>query len=185
MQVEVDGVMTSLIDPSSVQYLGGSQGGIMGGTVVAMAPNLQRGILVVGGANYSLMIWRSTAFSALSDAWKLSHADPQEREFLFALVQSAFDRADPSILAELITNPLGGGDPKRLFLIESIGDCQVPNIASETMARTLRHAAADPEPAAGVGRAGDGPSRSGGLGAAAGRHQAGAAAADLELAAGR
>ena len=146
MQVEVDGVMTSLIDPSSVQYLGGSQGGIMGGTVVAMAPNLQRGILVVGGANYSLMIWRSTAFAALSDAWKLSHADPQEREFLFALVQSAFDRADPSILAELITNPLGGGDPKRLFLIESIGDCQVPNIASETMARTFDMPLLTPSP---------------------------------------
>ena len=146
MQVEVDGVMTSLIDPSSVQYLGGSQGGIMGGTVVAMAPNLQRGILVVGGANYSLMIWRSSAFSALSDAWKLSHADPQEREFLFALVQSAFDRADPSILAELITHPLGGGDPKRLFLIESIGDSQVPNIASETMARSFEMPLLTPSP---------------------------------------
>lgn len=146
LQVEVDGVMTSLIDPTSVQYLGGSQGGIMGGTVVAMAPNLPRGILVVGGGNYSLMIWRSTAFAALSDAWKISHPDPQEREFLFALVQSAFDRADPAILAELITNPLGGGAAKRLFLIESIGDCQVPNIASETLARTFEMPLLTPSP---------------------------------------
>lgn len=146
MQVEVDGVMTSLIDPTSVQYLGGSQGGIMGGTVVAMAPNLSRGILVVGGANYSLMIWRSSAFSMLSEAWGASHSDPQEREFLFALVQSAFDRADPSILVELITHPLGGGDPKRLFLIESIGDSQVPNVASEIMARTFEMPLLTPSP---------------------------------------
>jgi len=129
-----------------VQYLGGSQGGIMGGTVVAMAPNVPRGILVVGGANYSMMIWRSSAFSALSDAWRVSHPDPQEREFLFALVQSAFDRADPAILAELITNPLGGGAAKRLFLIESIGDCQVPNIASETLARTFEMPLLTPSP---------------------------------------
>lgn len=146
LQVDVDGVMTSLIDPTSVQYLGGSQGGIMGGTVVAMAPNLPRGILVVGGANYSMMIWRSSAFSALSDAWKVSHPDPQEREFLFALVQSAFDRADPGILAELITHPIGGGDAKRLFLIESIGDCQVPNVASEVMARTFDMPLLTPSP---------------------------------------
>ena len=146
MQVEVDGMMTSLIDPTSVQYLGGSQGGIMGGTVVAMAPNLPRGILVVGASNYSLMIWRSSAFSALSDAWAVNHKDPQEREFLFALVQSAFDRADPGILAELITNPIGGGDPKRLFLIESIGDSQVPNIASEAMARSFKMPLLTPSP---------------------------------------
>ena len=137
LKVDVDGQPKTLIDPASVHYLGGSQGGIMGATVVAMAPNLARGILVVGASNYSMMIWRSTAFSMLSTAWAGSHPDPQEREFLFALFQSAFDRADPAIHAELIAEPLGGGPPKRLLLIESIGDAQVPNIASETMARSF------------------------------------------------
>ena len=136
LQVEFDMVMQSLIDPGAVRYLGGSQGGIMGATVVAMAPNVPRGILVVGGGNYSLMIWRSSAFSMLSDAWGASHPDPQEREFLFALVQSAFDRADPLMFPEFIDTPLAGGDPKRLLLIESIGDSQVPNIATEAMARS-------------------------------------------------
>lgn len=136
LEVEIDMVPQSLIDASAVHYLGGSQGGIMGATVVAMAPNVPRGILVVGGGNYSLMIWRSSAFSMLADAWATSHPDPQEREFLFALVQSAFDRADPLVFSELIAAPLAGGDPKRLLLIESIGDAQVPNIATETMARS-------------------------------------------------
>ena len=136
LQVDVDMVPQSLIDPTSVQYLGGSQGGIMGATVVAMAPNLPRGILVVGAGNYALMIWRSSAFSMLSDAWSSSHPDPQEREFLFALVQSSFDRADPLVFSEFIEAPLAGGEPKRLLLIESIGDSQVPNIATEAMARS-------------------------------------------------
>jgi hypothetical protein len=128
---------TSLIDPDKIVYLGGSQGGIMGGTVMAMAPPLRRGVLVVGGANYSLMIWRSTAFSQLGEIWKGSHRDPQDREFLFALFQSAFDLADPLTFAEFLDAPLDGGEARRVLLVESMGDAQVPNIATETMARTL------------------------------------------------
>jgi len=129
--------MTSLIDPDKIVYLGGSQGGIMGGTVMAMAPPLRRGVLVVGGANYSLMIWRSTAFSQLGEIWKGSHRDPQDREFLFSLFQSAFDLSDPLTFADLLAHPPDGGEAKRVLLIESMGDAQVPNIATETMARTL------------------------------------------------
>lgn len=131
------GDMQPLIDPEVVYYLGGSQGGIMGGTVMAMAPPLQRGVWVVGGANYSLMIWRSTAFSQLGEIWKGSHKDPQGREFLFSVFQSAFDLSDPLNYADLLREPLGGGEAKRVLLIESIGDAQVPNVSSELMARTL------------------------------------------------
>jgi hypothetical protein len=127
----------SLIDPTAVHYLGGSQGGIMGGTVVAMAPNLSRGIAVVGAGNYSLMVWRSTAFSMLNSLWEGAQPDTQDREFLLSIFQSTFDRVDPIIHKELLEQPLGGGDPKRLMLVESIGDCQVPNIATEVMARSL------------------------------------------------
>jgi len=126
-----------LVDTSVVHYLGGSQGGIMGGTTVAFAPNLNRGVLVVGGANYSLMIWRSTAFGAVDQLWSDYHADDAEREFLFALYQAAFDIADPAIYAEQIRDaPFEGNDQKELLLIEAIGDAQVPNISSEMMARS-------------------------------------------------
>ncbi len=129
--------MQTLIDPDAVHYLGGSQGGIMGGTVVAMAPNLSRGILVVGAGNYSLMVWRSSAFSMLNSLWEGAQPDTQDREFLLAIFQSTFDRADPIIHSELIDKPLGGGPAKRLMLVESMGDCQVPNIATEVMARSM------------------------------------------------
>jgi hypothetical protein len=130
-------MMQTLIDPGAVHYLGGSQGGIMGGTVVAMAPNLSRGILVVGAGNYSLMVWRSTAFSLLNGLWEGAQPDTQDREFLLAIFQSTFDRVDPIIFKELIDAPIGGGPPKRLMLVESMGDCQVPNIATEVMARSM------------------------------------------------
>lgn len=127
----------TLIDPTAVHYLGGSQGGIMGGTVMAMAPNLSRGIAVVGAGNYSLMVWRSTAFSQLNSLWEGAQPDTQDREFLLAVFQSTFDRVDPIIHHELLDEPIGGGPAKRLMLVESMGDCQVPNIATEVMARSM------------------------------------------------
>ena len=127
-----------LVDTSvPVSYIGGSQGGIMGGTTVALAPNLERGVLVVGGANYSLMVWRSTAFAAVNGLWEAYQADELDREFLFALYQSAFDLSDPLIYAEMIREaPLPGYGPRQLLLVEAIGDAQVPNIATELMARS-------------------------------------------------
>ncbi|MCA9637261.1 MAG: hypothetical protein KC420_14645, partial [Myxococcales bacterium] len=126
-----------LVDTSAVHYIGGSQGGIMGGTTVALAPNLDRGVLVVGGANYSQMIWRSTAFNGVNSLWVGFHKDEIEREFLMALFQTAFDLADPVIYAEEIREaPFEGNNPKQLLLVESIGDVQVPNISTEMMARS-------------------------------------------------
>ncbi|MCB9570029.1 MAG: hypothetical protein H6710_22880 [Myxococcales bacterium] len=126
-----------LLDTSVVHYIGGSQGGIMGGTTVALAPNLDRGVLVVGGANYSQMIWRSTAFNGVNSLWVGFHKDEIEREFLMALFQTAFDLADPVIYAEEIREaPFEGNNQKQLLLVESIGDVQVPNISTEMMARS-------------------------------------------------
>jgi hypothetical protein len=126
-----------LIDTANIQYSGGSQGGILGGTIMALAPNFKRGALVVGGANYSLMVWRSTSFEDVNNVWSLTHADTLEREILFSLFQSVFDFSDPMIYAETIRKqPFAGNEPKQLMLVEAIGDTQVANIATEIMART-------------------------------------------------
>ncbi len=141
---ELQGQFGSLIDTAQVYYIGGSQGGIMGGTVVGLAPNLDRGMLGVGGANYSLMVWRSTAFSELETVWGSFHPDGVEREFLFALFQSQFDFSDPLSYDDLLADPIIPGGEKALMLLESIGDAQVPNIASEMMARTYGMEMLDP-----------------------------------------
>lgn len=124
--------LQGLLDPSEVYYIGGSQGGIMGGTVTAMAPNVARGVLVVGASNYSLMVWRSTSFADVNGLWEATQPSVQNREFLFSLYQAVFDYADPTTYRKQID---AAGD--RLLLVESIGDTQVPNIASEAMARTF------------------------------------------------
>ncbi len=141
---ELQGQFGSLVDTAQVYYIGGSQGGIMGGTVVGLAPNLDRGMLGVGGANYSLMVWRSTAFSELETTWGSFHPDSVEREFLFALYQSQFDFSDPLSYDDMLDDPIIPGEQKVLMLLESIGDSQVPNIASEMMARTYGMEMLDP-----------------------------------------
>lgn len=138
-QLAADPAVQGLIDAEEVYYIGGSQGGIMGATVTAMAPNLRRAALVVGGSNYSLMVWRSTAFQQVNELWMASQPDTQDRELLFALLQSVFDLADPVTYAPQIAE---AGD--QLLLIASIGDMQVPNIASEAMARSYGMSMAGP-----------------------------------------
>ncbi|MCB9751110.1 MAG: hypothetical protein H6713_14125 [Myxococcales bacterium] len=141
---ELQGPFESLIDAEQVHYVGGSQGGIMGGTVVALAPSLDRGVLGVGGANYSLMVWRSTAFEMLNSTWGAYHPDSVQREFLFSLFQSQFDFSDPLSYDDMLSAPLVPGGDKALMLLESIGDAQVPNISSELLARTYGMEMLDP-----------------------------------------
>jgi hypothetical protein len=112
----------------------------MGGTVIGLAPNLDRGVLGVGGANYSLMVWRSTAFEQVNTTWAAFHTDELEREFLFAIFQSSFDLSDPLTYDDLVAPGTG----KSLLLLESIGDAQVSNISSELLARTYNMQMLDP-----------------------------------------
>ena len=67
-----------VIDRSDVFYDGNSQGGIFGGTVMAIAQDITRGVLGVPGMNYSLLLTRSTDFSlyAVDPVPRLPGADP-------------------------------------------------------------------------------------------------------------
>ena len=56
-------VATSPIDePTRLYYDGNSQGGIMGGSLVAVSPDISRAILGVPGMNYSTLLNRSVDF---------------------------------------------------------------------------------------------------------------------------
>lgn len=127
----------NIIDTSEVFYLGGSQGGIIGGTVMAMAPQIEHGGLVVGGGVYSLMVWRNTSWPDIEGIWNIYHRDSVERELLFAMFQSQYDLAEPGTYADhLWRDPFPGNPQKRILLVEAYNDSQVSNIATEMMART-------------------------------------------------
>lgn len=135
-----------IIDGKEVYYLGLSNGAIQGGTFMALTPDIQRGILNVGGANWSFLISRSADFGPLAGLMKNYYPDQVERQLALALMQPHFDIIDPFTYAPyILKDPQRLGVPAKTILIqEGIGDAQVPNIATRTWARTIGLTALDP-----------------------------------------
>ncbi len=132
-----------LVDGSQVYYLGGSQGGIFGNTIVALSPDLDRGVLNVGAGNYSMMLPRASAFAQFQIILGAAYPDLLAQQLLVALSQSYWDYSDPISFARTnLEDELPGpdGNPmakKRILLQESHNDSQVPNLATRTIARTM------------------------------------------------
>lgn len=129
----------AVTDGSQVYYYGISDGGIQGGTFMALSPDVQRGVLNVPGCEWSLLMFRSHDFQSLKLLLNSIYPDPFDQQVLITLSQSEWDYTDPATFApHLLKAPLPGAHPdKRVILQESIGDSQVPNIATRVMARTI------------------------------------------------
>src|SRR5262249_50408720 len=117
--LKVDG--HPITDGSRVYYFGVSNGGIQGGTFMALSPDVERGVLNVPGAEWSLMIFRSTQFLPLQPFINTMFPDPLDRQVLVNFSQGEWDHADPINFApHLLANPLPGSLAKRIILQESI-----------------------------------------------------------------
>lgn len=132
-----------LINGQDVYYLGASQGGIFGNTILAVAPDLQAGALVVPGATYSLMLPRSADYVDFEELLQNLYPEPETQQLLLALSQMFWDGSDPiHYAAHNLRDGLPGPDgrplpPRQVLLQESIGDCKVPNVATRLLARTM------------------------------------------------
>lgn len=147
---------TLVYDPSEVFYDGNSQGGILGGALVATAPNIHRGVLGVPGSNYSLLLRRYGDFNTrfgfiMYDAYK----DELDRSVVFALMQMLWDRAENNgYLSHLAGRHLPNTPTDKAVLLHvALGDYQVTHWSAEIMARSI--GAAMHEPTARLGRTTD------------------------------
>jgi hypothetical protein len=128
----------AVTDGAEMYYFGVSNGGIQGGAFLALSPTVERGVLNVPGAAWSLMIFRSTQFNPLFPLLEGLVPDRVHQQLLIAVSQSEWDHTDPLTFApHLVKDPLPGSGRKRVILQESIGDAQVPNIATRLLARTI------------------------------------------------
>jgi hypothetical protein len=127
------------IDTSHVYYYGNSQGGIAGGALTAIEPDVTRSVLYVPGMNYGgLLLTRSVDFEDYSLILYPSYPDEGERPLLLSLIQSMWDRGEPNGYANhMTTDPLPGTPEHKVMIAESYGDHQVANVATETEARTI------------------------------------------------
>jgi hypothetical protein len=128
-----------LLDPERVYYYGISLGGIQGASQTAISPRITRAVLAVPGSGWSHMIQRSTQFRELDTLIDLLYPDPMTQNLFLAALQSYFDFADPANLGTMLNDDpdYPEAEHKLVILQEAIGDCQVPNMATDLLARTI------------------------------------------------
>lgn len=143
-------------DPTEVFYDGNSQGGILGGALIATAPNLHRGVLGVPGSNYSLLLRRYGPFEQrFAPVLYAAYPDGLDQSLSFALMQMLWDRAENNgYLSHLAGRHLPNTPAdKHVLLHVALGDFQVTQWSAEVMARTI--GAAVHEPTARLGESPD------------------------------
>jgi hypothetical protein len=123
------GRTTSVLDASTIagyHYNGNSEGGIFGGVYMALSTQVDRGVLGVSGAPYSLLLPRSADFMDLFPLLKLRYNDPVDRISLLGVIQMLWDRAEPSgYLHSISREPLPGNKPHQVLFHYGLGDAQV------------------------------------------------------------
>jgi len=133
---QVDG--RSVYDNSRVYYYGNSEGGILGGALLATAHNIDNGVLGVPGMNYSLLLRRSVDFDLYAAFMHPAYPDILDQSLLLSLYQMLWDRGENNGYANhLVSDPLPGTPAKNVLLQVAFGDHQVTHTSAEVMARTM------------------------------------------------
>ncbi|HEU5058685.1 MAG TPA: hypothetical protein VFU21_19260 [Kofleriaceae bacterium] len=134
--------------PAPLCFLGISQGHILGGTMTAVNPLVDRVALEVGGAGFTHMMFRARPFDAFLLIISGILDDFADHQLFAASLQIAFDRFDPaSYAAYLSTEPLPGTPAGRGPLLQmGIGDASVPNLGTLLHARLLGAGYTAPSP---------------------------------------
>jgi hypothetical protein len=128
----------SVLDTSAVFYDGNSQGGIMGGALMAVAQDITRGVLGVPAMNYSTLLDRSVDFADYESVFNAAYPSELEREITFGLIQMLWDRGEANGYAHHMTSdPLPGTPAHQVLMHVAYGDHQVANVAAEVEARTI------------------------------------------------
>ncbi len=144
-----------VFDNREVFYDGNSQGGIIGGAVVALSKDVRRGVLGVVGMNYSTLLRRSVDFDSKFDPASpglppyslplyLSYPDDLDRDIGFSLMQMLWDRSENNGYAHHITNNSALNGPDNQVLLQpAFADHQVTHWSAQVMARTIGTAVND------------------------------------------
>jgi hypothetical protein len=124
------------IDPSKCYYRGDSQGGIFGGTYMALSTDVTRGLLGEPGYPYNLLLDRSVDFNGFKFLLRGILAHGADLQLALGVVQMLWDRTEPSGYAPYINRDPFPGTPSHEVLIHvAIGDHQVSPLGAHVLAR--------------------------------------------------
>lgn len=129
-----------ILDRDSLFYDGNSQGGIFGGTLMAVSPDIEAGVLGVPGMNYSTLLRRSVDFDQYAIALYAAYRNSLDQSLVLSLMQNLWDRSDTNGYARYLapgSNLPGTTDNKRVLLHVGFSDHQVTSYSAEVEARTI------------------------------------------------
>ena len=120
-------------------YFGGSQGGILGASLMALATDIERGLIAVPGQSYNLLLTRSVNLDEFSPLiYGPYDWNAVEVQMNLALIQGLWDRAEPTGYSKYIRTDRFPNTPAHEVLIQvSKSDHQVTNLGAHIMARTI------------------------------------------------
>lgn len=141
-----DNNVYSAIDPSKRSYYGNSQGGILGGAYLALSPDIERGVLGVGGMPYVLLLPRSVDFTDFFMLLQSSYDDHRDIMLLIALFQNLWDPGEGAGWAWAMNRePDPEVGPKQVLMQVAIEDHQVTNVGAQIQARAFGAATVAPQ----------------------------------------
>lgn len=118
-------------------YSGISQGGIFGGTFMAVTPDVTRGHLGVPGNNYLTLLHRSRDFTGYFEGLRASYPSTADQAVGLAYVQLLWDSTDPvSYLRHIHQEPFAGNTAHEVILAPARGDYEVAVFTNEIAARS-------------------------------------------------
>jgi len=127
----------SEIDRSHLYYDGNSQGGVMGGAVVAVSTDIAAGVLGVTGMDYATLVERSVDFDPFFAIMRTSYPRRLDQVLGLQIIQMMWDRGEADgYAANLTDHPLPGTPAHRVLMHVALGDHQVSTVTAEVEART-------------------------------------------------
>ncbi|MGW9206593.1 hypothetical protein ACWGR4_06360 [Embleya sp. NPDC055664] len=128
-----------LIDTSKgLVFDGNSQGGILGGSLVAVSRDIKRGVLGVTGMNYGVLLNRSSDFGPYGRILDATYPDRLDQQVVLSLFQMLWDRGETNGYASGLGRGSLPGTPRHDVLMQiAFGDHQVSTVTAEVEARTI------------------------------------------------
>jgi hypothetical protein len=145
--VVVAGDGTPLLDATAVHYMGISNGGTQGLTIMSTSPSFTRGVLVVPGGGWTHMLQRAVQWNEFAAVLEGGYDGPLEMQLVMSLMQPMFDRADSlNYVSRLVDDRFDGRTDVRVTLHEAVEDSQVANLVTDWVARTAGVSLVTPSP---------------------------------------
>ncbi len=128
-----------MLDTSQLYYDGNSTGGIQGGIVTAISPDVTRAVLGVSSIDWAnWLIPRTQGIGDFATEQDTNYADLSARPLLLDLMQQIWDRGDPDgYVQHLISDQFPGTQPHHVLMQTAYGDMYVSMYSAAAEARTI------------------------------------------------